>query len=69
MNKCWTQQMKEKQMQKEYERKLALRLEEENAKKRLLDEELQREMNMKKKEEMKKLQNYLLSQMEEVKLV
>lgn len=69
MKKCWNEQMEEKQAQKERERGLALKLEEENARRLLLEEELAKATFAKKKEEMKKLQSYLLMQMEEMKYV
>lgn len=59
--------MKEKQIQKELERNLALKLEEENARKRLLEEEARERDIRKRKEETKNLQTYLQSQIDEIR--
>ncbi|XP_065215883.1 trichoplein keratin filament-binding protein-like isoform X2 [Planococcus citri] len=67
MKQCWEEQLKEKQMQKEFERKLGFKLEEETARQRLLEEQVRERDIRKRKEETKKLQTYLQSQIEEVK--
>lgn len=68
MKKCWIEQMKEKQRQKEKEKELMQKLEEENEKQRKLEEEREVEVARKKQEEMRQLKNYLLNQIQEVKL-
>lgn len=67
MKNCWIEQIKEKESQKENEREMMQKLEEEIAKQREIEEEHEKELVRKKQEEMKELKNFLLNQMEEVK--
>ena len=69
MKKCLIEQIREKQQQEEYEKRLMQKLDEENERQRILEEERETELGCKRQEETRELKNYLLNQMQEVKYV